>query len=61
MLKVLQENEYEPNPAEHLLAAFRVLDPDGKGFIKIDVMKELLCTKGITLRTREWELFHSFA
>ena len=27
MLNVLMTNEYEPNPAEHLLAAFRVLDP----------------------------------
>ena len=61
MLKVLQENEYEPNPAEHLLAAFRVLDPEGKGFIQLDVMKELLTTKGIHLRPREWDNFQSFA
>ena len=39
MLEVLQSNEFEPNPAEHLLAAFRVLDPQGEGFIRADVME----------------------
>ena len=33
----------------NLLAAFRVLDPEGKGFIRKDVMKELLTTKGMNL------------
>ena len=61
MLNVLQINEYEPNPAEHLIAAFKVLDPESKGFIKKDVIKELLTTQGITLRPREYELFQSFA
>ena len=61
MLNVLMTNEYEPNPAEHLLAAFRVLDPEGKGFIRKDVMQELLTTKGIPLRPREYESFISFA
>ena len=61
MLNVLMTNEYEPNPAEHLLAAFRVLDPEGKGYIKIDVMRELLTTKGIHLRPREYDLFINFA
>ena len=27
MLNALITNEYEPNPAEHLMAAFKVLDP----------------------------------
>ena len=61
MLQVLQTNEYEPNPAEHLLAAFRVLDPEGKGYIQKDVMKELLTTKGIHLRVREYGNFINFA
>ena len=50
MLSVLTINEYEPNPAEHLLAAFRVLDPESKGYIKKDIMRELLTTKGIHLK-----------
>ena len=61
MLNVLMINEYEPNPAEHLLAAFRVLDPKGEGTIRKDVMKELLTTKGIPLRPREYDSFESFA
>ena len=61
MLQVLIVNEYEPNPAEHLLAAFRVLDPKGEGTIRKDVMKELLTTKGIPLRPREYDSFESFA
>ena len=54
-------NEYEPNPAEHLLAAFRVLDPEGKGYIRKDVMRTLLTTKGIPLRPREYTQFENFA
>ena len=27
MIEVLMKNEFEPAPAEHLLAAFRILDP----------------------------------
>uniref|UniRef100_A0A7S3CRX2 EF-hand domain-containing protein n=1 Tax=Strombidium rassoulzadegani TaxID=1082188 RepID=A0A7S3CRX2_9SPIT len=61
MLNVLMTNEYEPNPPEHLLAAFRVLDPEGKGYIRMDVMEELLTTKGIPLRTKEIESFKNFA
>ena len=61
MLDVLLKNEYEPAPAEHLLAAFRVLDPDSKGFIRRDVIKELLTTKGIPLRPKEIESFLNFA
>ena len=57
MLNVLVTNEYEPNPSEHLLAAFRVLDPEGKGYIRKDVMKTLLTTQGIPLRPREYDSF----
>ena len=42
MMNVLMTNEVEPNPSEHLLAAFRVLDPEGKGYIRKDVMKNLM-------------------
>ena len=38
MLQVMLNNEFEPAPAEHLLAAFRILDPEGKGYIRKDVM-----------------------
>ena len=61
MLEVMMTNEFEPAAAEVLIAAFRVLDPMGVGHIKKDVMKELLTTMGIPLRTREYEYFEAFA
>jgi len=54
-------NEFEPSPAEHLLAAFRCLDPTNSGRIRIDVIEELLTTKGIPLRQKEYEPFILFA
>ena len=46
MLEVLAKNEFEPSPAEHLLAAFKVLDTEGKGRIPFDLLKNLLMTEG---------------
>jgi Ca2+-binding EF-hand superfamily protein len=60
MLQVLINNEFEPAPAEHLLAAFRILDPEAKGYIKIDVLEQLLRNKGIPLREKEYEQFKLF-
>ena len=57
MLEVLQVNEYEPSPHEHLMTAFKILDPEGKGYIRRDVMKALFTTKGIPLRPREFANF----
>ena len=61
MVDVLMRNEFEPAPAEHLLAAFRILDPQNKGRIKKDVIEELLTTQGIPLRQKEYDIFISFA
>ena len=61
MLKCLKDNEYEIAQAEHLLAAFRVLDPKEKGYIEKDVMQELLTKKGICFRQREINSFMAFA
>ena len=61
MLKVLMENEYEPSPVEHMLAAFRALDPEGKGYIDVEVIKNLLGQQGIPLREREMESFLKYA
>ena len=57
MVNVLMQNEFEASPAEHLLAAFRCLDPLNTGRIKVDVIKELLTTKGIPLRQKEYDPF----
>ena len=35
MLRVLKEGEYKPDDPETLLAAFKILDPEGKGYIEI--------------------------
>ena len=39
------------------MEAFKVLDPEGKGYIRKDVMKTLLTSQGIPLRPREYESF----
>ena len=61
MVNVLMTNEFEPAPAEHLLAAFRIMDPQGTGRIPIDVLRELLTTKGIPLRNAEIQSLEKFA
>ena len=61
MVNVLMTNEFEPAPAEHLLAAFRIMDPEGTGKIRYDVLRELLTTKGIPLRNAEISSFEKFA
>ena len=61
MVNVLMTNEFEPAPAEHLLAAFRIMDPEGSGKITIDILRELLTTKGIPLRNAEIMSFEKFA
>ena len=55
------KNEYEIAPAERLLAAFRILDPKGTGRISMDVLTELLSTKGIPFRKEEEDLFRHYA
>lgn len=57
----LIKNEYEPAPAERLLAAFRILDPQGTGRIQLDVLEELLTTKGIPFQDREMTAFKDYA
>ena len=61
MVNVLMTNEFEPAPAEHMLAAFRIMDPEGTGKIRYDVLRELLTTKGIPLRKEEIPSFEKFA
>ena len=55
------QNEFEPATAERLLDAFKILDPQGLGYVRKDVMHQLLTTKGIPLRTSEYDLFKQFA
>ena len=59
--QAMMKNEYEPAPAERLLAAFRILDPQGTGKISIEVLEELLTTKGIGFRPEEILAFKQYA
>jgi calmodulin len=61
MLQVLMSNEFEPATAERLLDAFKILDPQGLGYVRKDVMHQLLTTKGIPLRPTEYDFFKQFA
>ena len=57
----LMKNEYEPATAERLLAAFRLMDPQGTGQIRLEVVQELLSTKGIQFRQEEIDSFSLYA
>ena len=61
MLEALKSKEFEPAPAEHLLAAFKLLDPDGKGYIQEDVLRNLLTTKGIKFEAEQYKDFKTYA
>ncbi|KAJ0409669.1 hypothetical protein P43SY_008541 [Pythium insidiosum] len=61
MLEVMYTNEYAPDTDETLLAAFRVIDTEKRGYIEADVMRELLITKGTPFREKEMEAFLSVA
>jgi len=63
MLKILMsdEKEYEPDDPKTLIAAFKILDPENKGFIDVETMKNLLTTKAIPFHPEELEDFLKFA
>eukprot|EP00747_Dinoflagellata_sp_TGD_P166925 gnl/TRDRNA2_/TRDRNA2_190503_c0_seq1.p1 gnl/TRDRNA2_/TRDRNA2_190503_c0~~gnl/TRDRNA2_/TRDRNA2_190503_c0_seq1.p1 ORF type:complete len:213 (+),score=58.49 gnl/TRDRNA2_/TRDRNA2_190503_c0_seq1:39-641(+) len=46
ILRCLSEHEYDQDDSETLLAAFRVLDPEGRGYIDSNLMHEHLSTRG---------------
>lgn len=46
MLRNMMDRAYDPDDSETILAAFRVLDPEGRGYIDASVMQEHLSTRG---------------
>jgi Ca2+-binding EF-hand superfamily protein len=42
MLKVLREKEFEPDEPEILMAAFKLLDQEEKGYIEVEVIRNTL-------------------
>ena len=61
LVNVLMINEFPPTPAEHLIAAFKMLDPHGTGKIKREIIDNLLKTKGIAFRDTEMAAFTEYA
>ncbi|KAK3246517.1 hypothetical protein CYMTET_43948 [Cymbomonas tetramitiformis] len=55
MIKVLTEqaNEYKRDNEEKILRAFRAFDPENKGYIEGDYLKNLLMTRGDSFRPEE--------
>ena len=46
MSRILLENQYPRDPEDKLLRAFRTLDPDNKGYIEAEKLRNLLTTHG---------------
>eukprot|EP00927_Polykrikos_kofoidii_P083567 TRINITY_DN8591_c0_g1_i1.p1 TRINITY_DN8591_c0_g1~~TRINITY_DN8591_c0_g1_i1.p1 ORF type:complete len:188 (+),score=42.02 TRINITY_DN8591_c0_g1_i1:73-636(+) len=46
IMRCLMEHEYDPDDSETLLACFRVLDPEGRGYIDSSLMNDYLSTRG---------------
>jgi Ca2+-binding EF-hand superfamily protein len=61
MLRCLMEHSYDPDDSETLLAAFRVLDPDGKGWIDANQMRDYLQSGTVGFREKELVEFLEFA
>ena len=61
-LNLLRSGVHAPDQEDILLQAFRTLDPEQKGFIEWERMKELLCSVGqAPFRDKECEVFQSVA
>lgn len=46
VLRLMDSHEFDPDGSEVLMAAFRALDPEAKGYIEADRMRALLQTMG---------------
>lgn len=57
MLRVMVERNFEPDSEETILQAFRVLDPDNRGYIDEDTLVEMLTENEWTFRDKEIEDF----
>lgn len=61
MLKVLREKEFEPDEPEILMAAFKLLDQEEKGYIEVEVIRNTLQKNGIEFNNEEIDMFVNFA
>ena len=61
MTRILLENQYPRDSEDKLLRAFRTLDPDNKGYIEAEKLRNLLTTHGERFSQEEIDDFLSFA
>lgn len=61
IIQLAQSGQYEPSTEEQLLRAFRILDPDGHGYVEAQFLRELLTTKGMPFRDKELDAFMAVA
>ncbi|EER16314.1 troponin C, skeletal muscle, putative [Perkinsus marinus ATCC 50983] len=61
MLRCLKEHEYDPDDSETLLEAFHVLDPDRKGWVDTNQMRDYLGSGHTGFREKEMSEFIQFA
>ncbi len=61
MLEILKNGLYAPDTDDVLMQAFRVLDPEGKGYIETERMEHLLSSVGFPFRPEEIEAFKEAA
>lgn len=65
ILRCLLEHEHDPDDAEKLLTAFRVLDPENRGFIDSNLLHEHLSMRGGKaadgFRERDMDEFFDYA
>ena len=57
MMEYMKSRKWEPDSADILWKAFKVLDVEGRGYIEADRMRELLTTEGIPFRDKEADGF----
>ena len=55
-----QIDRFKPDTFSDMMDAFKVLDPEGKGYIREDVLTYLLNNLGTPFRKREFEQFRNF-
>uniref|UniRef100_A0A0G4I7G0 EF-hand domain-containing protein n=1 Tax=Chromera velia CCMP2878 TaxID=1169474 RepID=A0A0G4I7G0_9ALVE len=61
MLKAILNHEYDPEDCDTLLMAFRVLDPERKGYIEVQQMRDYLASGSFGFRPKEITDFLEFA